>query len=356
MSEYLTSQPQLFHPDGTPYVYSPLAASFQKSQYLLGFTIDALFLRVAPSHVLFVTLTFPKPIHSVRQAHRHLSSFFNKLRPRHRDYVWVLEPQYTGRIHFHLLIPVGFDAHVGTDLEAWKDRGLHDDNVRYLHASMNPLLRAEAKWWETTARRYGFGRVEVAPIHSTVEGVRKYLCKQDWRSGHWPFKERKSFRFWGRSSGLSAGTIKFAWNSPGAQTCRRRLRDWAHQMGCETLDDLPEQLGKNWGYHFHLHLRQLRAGGSRHRQEGSEAEDPLMTQGRASGRAGIPVENETQAESGILARWVSGREAELGRAASHVAPAPAPPEATLVPLSCQRPVSPPGNPLPLPGPRLEKNS
>ena len=181
MSEYRNSQPSQFLLDGTRVVLPPLSDSFRKSQYLLGFTIDTLFLHRPVSHVLFVTVTSAKPLYSVKKGHDQLNKFFNKLRKHGREYLWVLEPQESGRIHYHLLIPVDFDAHDGTDLDAWRDHDVFPDVFR--ENSMNPALKVESDWWQATASRYGFGRVEVAPIYSNAEAIRKYMTKQDWRTG-----------------------------------------------------------------------------------------------------------------------------------------------------------------------------
>ena len=57
LSEDRNSQPTQFLLDGTRVVHPPLSDSFRKSQYLLGFTIDTLFLHRPVTHVLFVTLS-----------------------------------------------------------------------------------------------------------------------------------------------------------------------------------------------------------------------------------------------------------------------------------------------------------
>lgn len=299
MSKYISSQstplPEAGETEVPDIPQAPLSRSFKKSQFLLRLTIDNLFRRFPLDHVLFVTLTFPRPVRSVKEAQRRLNSLLtNKVRPRYRDYLWVLEPHAYGRVqsrggvHFHLLIPVAFDTHTGTDLDAWRSRDFHNESARYFYASMTPRLREEATWLEAAARRCGFGRVEVAPVHSNAEAIHKYLTKQDWRFDPWPFEEKKSFRFWGRSTGLSAGSVKFSWNSPRAQASRDHLRDWAHQHGCESMDDLPRKLGKRWGYKFILDQQDQQAGGHPDLHVlYEEWNTSLTTRGRASGRRGV---------------------------------------------------------------------
>lgn len=296
LSEYRNSQPPQFRLDGTPVVLPPLSDSFRKSQYLLGFAIDTLFLHRPVNQVLFVTLTSAKPLRSVKTGHIELNKFFNKLRKHGREYLYVLEPQESGRIHYHLLIPIEFDAHDSTDLDAWKDKDIFPDVYR--ENSMNPRLKAESDWWKATASRYGFGRIEVAPIYSNAEAIRKYMTKQDWRTGHWPFVEKKSVRFWSCSTGLRAGNVNFAWNSPGGQACRARLKDWANQQGCSTLGELPVMLGKNWGYQFHQYIGYIRAFDRLGISSVSSPEGSIEKTtpgGRFSGRTGVGEANETLA-------------------------------------------------------------
>jgi hypothetical protein len=255
LSKEENSQPKSYLLDGTPSRSAPLSRAFYKSQLALMLTIANLFLKHCSSHVLFITLTFADNVDSTREGSRRLNSFLNDIRERYCKYIWVLEPQVNGAIHYHMLVPVDFDAHDGTDLTAWSERFLHTDTQRY--TAMNTRLRAESDWWETKAPLFGFGRVQVAPVYSNGEGVGKYLSKQDWRSWHWPFKETKSVRFWSCSRSARAGTVQFSWNSRGGQLCRARLAEWARQNGCNTYGELADKIGSHWGYRFHCYLTQL---------------------------------------------------------------------------------------------------
>ena len=136
-------------------------------------------MRLGVARVLFVTLTFPKHTRSTKAGHEKLNSLLNAVRKRHKDYLWVLEPQASGSIHYHLLIPVDFDCHDGTDLEAWSEKFVPMENAcfhserfgrtglctrdTYQRSSMSPALRAEDDWWQVAAEAHGFGRVQVAP-------------------------------------------------------------------------------------------------------------------------------------------------------------------------------------------------
>lgn len=187
MSELENSQSSGAPKACTPESFLVVTAAFQKSQRLLDFTIAALLARLGVARVLFVTLTFPEHIRSTKAGQEKLNSFLNAVRKRHGRYLWVLEPQASGRIHYHLLIPVEFDCHAGTDLDAWGRKSFpmegmyfHSENPArcgvctrdtYLRNSMNPALRAEADWWQTAAKAHGFGRVQVAPIYGGADAV-----------------------------------------------------------------------------------------------------------------------------------------------------------------------------------------
>lgn len=178
----------------------------------------------------------------------------------------MLEPHTSGCIHYHLLIPVNFDCHADTDLEAWRDKFTPMENVyfysqdptrcgcctreSYLRNSMNTALRAEDDWWQAATKAHGFGRVQVAPIYGGAKAIRNYLIKDDWRRQPWRFKERKNIQFWRCSRNLAVGSTKFSWNSPRARQNRQQKAAWAKTYGCESLDDLRAVLGPRWGYRY----------------------------------------------------------------------------------------------------------
>ena len=296
-----TSQPAIYNLDGTRSRQAPLARNIQKSQLLLANVIDNLFVKHTASMILFITLTIPG-VRSTKEAHRRLNSLLNDVRPRYGKYAWVLQPQRSGVIHYHLLVPVTFDTHRGTDLDAWANRTLYDDAARL--ELMNGYLRAESDWWQARAPLFGFGRIEVAPVYSTGEQVSSYLTTQDWRSGHWPFEEEKSFRFWGCSRSARAGSVKFSWYNLGGQLCRLRLREWAQQKGCNSLEELRTKLGDHWGWQFHYHLEQVLRGDST--THGNTLEP--MTEGCVSSRTGSAGKDTPQADRAdgfAVPRWRS---------------------------------------------------
>jgi len=225
---------------------APISKHIEKSLYLLGITIDNLFRRHSVTHVAFVTLTFPTPVSSPQEAHRRLNIFLNAIRMRGLDYLWVLEPHQKEGLHYHLLVVLPFDCHVGTRVEYWADNP-EDDLKREM---MNPQLRAEYDWWTATAPRYGFGRIDLAPIYSNPEAIRKYLCKMEWRHDHWVFQEVKRLRFWNHSRHLKSGNAQFSWNTSGSREGRARMAAWAAEYGCDSREAIKALLGSSWGFRY----------------------------------------------------------------------------------------------------------
>jgi hypothetical protein len=213
-----------------------------------------LFRRYGDDHALFVTLTFPGRMDSIRTAQLHLNSVLNAVRKRHAGYIWVIEPHASGAIHIHLLIPVTFDTHDGTDLDAWA-RPITNNPRREQRRSMNAALRAEDDWWQATAPAYGFGRVDIAPVYGGPDAMRQYMSKAKWAEAmELPFTDYERFRFWGRSKSLKSGTIKFSWNGPKGRTWRRSLRQWALGYGCNSPEEAAAKFGPQWGYYAILDI------------------------------------------------------------------------------------------------------
>ena len=115
---------------------------------------------------------------------------------------------------------------------------------------MSSELRAEYDWWTATAPRYGFGRIDVAPIHSNAEAIRKYFTKTEWRHDHWVFQEVERLRFWGCSKSLKSGSTRFSWNTVGGQAGRTRMAAWAASQGCDSREALRALLGPTWGFQY----------------------------------------------------------------------------------------------------------
>ena len=241
--------------DGIPRDHTP-RTSFAKSQFLLNATIDNLIRKHPVTHVIFVTLTFPNKILNPGVAQKKLNSLFNALRKRYGCYVWVLGWHASTGIHYHLLIPVPFDCHTGSDLSAWSSPlGTTTAAIdREQRNAMNPELQAESEWWHDNAPGYGFGRLQVAPIHSNGEAIRKYFLTQAQPAAH-ALVGVRHVRFWSCSKNLRCGTMRFSWNSTRATQYRALLREWAAEHDCFSWDDLPDCFGPRWFLSFRDFLK-----------------------------------------------------------------------------------------------------
>jgi len=203
------------------------------------------------NHVLFITATFRTKVAKPKEAHRRLNSLMNKLRKRYGSYLWVLGCQVRGSLHYHLLVFVAFDCHNGTDLTAWSAPLIDtDDKDHAQRTAMNPLLRVESDWWTKMAPRFGFGRIEVAPVYSNPKRVRKYMQIQAPEACRIALGNTRYVRFWSCSRDLKSGSTKFAWKSPGAKRGRDMLKYWALEQGCLTYEDLCTKVGPRWGWQY----------------------------------------------------------------------------------------------------------
>ena len=220
--------------------------SLAKSYEILHVSLDNYFRLHPVASTLFVTLTFAKDVRCPKEAYRRLNSLNNDVRKRYTGHFWVLHLHQSGRLHYHLIIPAGFDCHNGTCLEDWYPK--NNRSPAQKRASMNPRLRVESYWWQTTARSHGFGIVEVAPIYSNAEAIRNYLLTRPTDSQLSALPPRT--RFWGCRKHLKIGTTNFGWVSPGAKMGRQRMAAWAANYGCSSMEEIREHLGPHWGYFY----------------------------------------------------------------------------------------------------------
>jgi hypothetical protein len=157
------------------------------------------------------------------EAQRRLNSLStNVIRRRYGQAIRVYERQKSGRIHYHLLVPVGADIRTGFDFSAIED---HD------YRSASPALRAEWAFWRRTAKSFGFGRTELLPVLSTSEAVGRYVGK--YISKHLGSRQERDVGVRLVSyMGPRMATVKFAWASG-------KGRDWREGLGA-LIEDLYE--------------------------------------------------------------------------------------------------------------------
>ena len=193
----------------------------------------------------FLTLTFKDHVLCPSEAQKRLNSLITHvIKPRYEDYIGVMERQKSGRIHYHLLVNVGFDIRTGVDFNMM---------IGGDYSSASKDLRKEWNFWRKTAPKYRFGRTELMPIKSTSEAIGKYVGK--YIAKHMCVRDErdKNARLVRYSRGARVSTTRFQFLTEGSAEWRRKLSIFAHivasRHGCEpTMENLSKCLGPRWAF------------------------------------------------------------------------------------------------------------
>jgi len=235
-----------------------LSTSNRKTAHVLASSVKLMCDKYGIENVAFLTLTFRQHVTDPKEAQRRLNILFTHvIKPRYGDYVGVFERQHNGRVHYHLLVSLGFDVRTDFDFAAVKNQD---------YRSASPALRKEWAYWRKAAPKYGFGRTELMPIMSTAEGIGRYVGKYISKnieqrayahvlSGAEKYQD-KGVRLVRYSNGARAGTNRFMFVSEGSAAWRNKMALFAEIVsvsngGCivEDLDDIADLCGSSWGYH-----------------------------------------------------------------------------------------------------------
>lgn len=190
----------------------------------------------------FLTLTFAENVQSKREAAKRFNSLrTNVLATRYLRALGQWERQKSGRWHVHLVVALREDIRTGADFAAF---ALGD------YRSASRALRAEWAFWRATAPLYRFGRTELLPIKSTVEGVARYVGK--YITKHVNHRKPEDCRervvtFINYQRGAKRrSSTEFAWAKGGALKWRQKLPVLAAQLGVETYEDFGRLFGPRW--------------------------------------------------------------------------------------------------------------
>ncbi len=155
------------------------------------------------------------------------------------EYIRVFERQKRGAVHYHLVVALTVDIRTGADIEAIRKGD---------YRTASKALRAEWAFWRKTARRYGFGRVNLQPIASTAEAITFYVGK--YVSKHIGARkvEDKGVHLVEYSRRARIGSTQFAWVTPGAREWRRKVAKFAAKCGCESMEHLATLFGPRWAW------------------------------------------------------------------------------------------------------------
>jgi hypothetical protein len=228
-----------------------LSASQKKGAALISWWVQALAQTYGLPSLGFLTLTFRDHVRCRREAQRRFNSLAtNVLRVRYREFVWVVERQKSGRIHFHLVVvaPEGQDWRTGFDFSAI---------ARHDYSSASRALRGEWAYWRQASKLYGFGRTELLPVRSTAEGIARYVGKYLSKNVSTRPEADKGSRLYGGTRTSRPGTTRFQWLSEGSAEWRAKVYQFVlmhryafPQQRWESLADLSTNLGKRWAYQY----------------------------------------------------------------------------------------------------------
>ena len=205
-------------------------------------------LRHGLDRIGFLTLTFARQVVAYKEAQKALHSLVTGvIKPRYAEFITVMERMSSGRIHYHLLVPVAADIRTGFDFAAV---------ARGDYRSASPYLRGEWLLWRRTAPKYGFGRTELLPIKRTAEGVAKYVGKYIGKHIGQRLPEDKGARLVRYSKGANRVGTRFSWHSAGATHWRAKLGALCQRLNY-TPEDYQERLREDFGPNWVYRLRPL---------------------------------------------------------------------------------------------------
>ena len=226
----------------------------KKSACALAWNVQYLAEQFGLERLGFLTLTFADHVLDPHEAQRRFNSLnTNILASRYEARVRVFERQKSGRIHYHLLVVLPFDARTGVDFAQ-----LGDGNWK----TASQDLRNEWAYWRKTAKLYGFGRTELMPIRSTEEGIGRYVGKYIGKHHSCRKEEDRGVRLVQYSTKARMARTRFGWCTGGAAEWRSKVRIFAQIVSEKSgqpvndISDLAKRLGPHWAHHY----RELIAG------------------------------------------------------------------------------------------------
>lgn len=224
--------------------WNKLNGSHRKTAYALTVNVAAFGKRVGVEKVGFLTLTFADHVTDNKEASRRWKSLRTGVLKQRYPGGWVAvrERQRSGRLHFHVLVACREDIRTGADFEAF---------ARKDWSSGNRALREEWAFWRETAVEYGFGRTELLPLKSTLEGISKYVGKYISKNIEGRQEADQGARLVMYAQGLDhLKPNAFAWNSPRAWLWRKRVAKVAARCGFTGPEQFKEYFGQTWAWHL----------------------------------------------------------------------------------------------------------
>lgn len=193
----------------------------------------------------FLTGTFPDNVQTIREAQRRFNSMnTNAMRGRFEEWLTVVQRHKDGRVHLHLVVACKEDIRTGFDFEAVRRRD---------YSSASPYLRAEWKFWRDYAPHFGFGRMELLPMRTSVERFAGYVARYVTRDGGVTRRNEKGARLVRYSKGFKRVVRgRFSWLDDREKIKNVVLRQ---EKAFEVLrirgeTDAEFRWGRGWRRHF----------------------------------------------------------------------------------------------------------
>lgn len=231
-----------------------LTPSSKKTAAALKMNVDFMISKHGINRIVFLTLTFSDHILNPSEASRRRNSFFtNFLRAEVLDYICVLEPQKSGRCHYHLVAAVPYDVRTGVDIGAVfppKESGKRPD-----YSTIPSELKSFWRRIRSAAPLHGFGRCEALPIRKTAEAVAYYVGKYiskvvENRPARFKFARLVTYSF-----GARMATTRFQFVCEGSFMWRRKMGIFARMVALSFYQPLEglniaQHLGVDWKWKY----------------------------------------------------------------------------------------------------------
>jgi len=258
--------------------------------YALLLNVERYIEVVGLQNVGFLTLTFGDHVTDPKEAYKRFNSLRRRLLSDLFGPSWVSVPelQKSGRLHFHLLVDCQSDIRSDFD---------HERVSKGDYRSANSHLRGIWRELRTRLPKYGFGRSELLPIRTNVEGMAKYVSKYIGKGAELRQAQKGIRRVRYSRDGWKCCSMRFAWASAGAKLWRLKLAFLSAEMGFTTFRDWSRAFGPRWAFHlkeaimdrpmplegYKGDLELILADLKRHNER-------LSAEGRPAAATGIPVD------------------------------------------------------------------
>lgn len=255
--------------DEVPSRFNRLSPYHKKQAATIRQNAERFLVDFGVENVGFLTLTFPDNVTDHKEASRR----FDNLRRRFLsvyfpNWMLVKERQKRGAWHYHLLVDCQKDIRTGFDFWAYRFIGnlrtsagawaVVKDKIkpyqRKMARSACPALRSLWSELPEKVKAYGFGRVELMPIETTVEAVSKYVGKYISKHVDSRTEQDKGVRLFDSSRGFVRSSTKFQWNGEGSKEWRKNVEKFAALVGVDDLEGMSEKFGSRWAYTLQHHV------------------------------------------------------------------------------------------------------